>query len=250
MTARGFADGARDVAAGWRFLQARPRLWRYVVAPALVTLLLMIVAIVAVIAAAGPLVDWIAGGMPDAIARWSHGLVWALTVIALGFAAVLLFVPVVGVVADPFNERLAAAVYAARTGAAPAPIGVVAFLRGALGGLARGVGRVLLAIVGAVLLFALPLVPVIGTIAAAAIAAWLTARGAARDCYEAALGARDLDRPAIGALLARHRQRTLGLGATVAGLLLVPGVNLIALGVGTAGATLAAIELAPDPPAA
>lgn len=248
MTARGFADGARDVGAGLRFLRAHPRLWGYVVAPALVTLALMALAIAGVLAAADPLVDAIAGWLPDAIAGWSHGLVWTLTVIALGFAAVLLFVPLVGVVADPFNARLAAAVLAVRTGVARPAVGVAALVRDALVGLLRGLGRMLGAIVGAVLLFALSLVPVIGTIAAALIAGWLTARGTARDCYEAALGARDLDRPAIQAFLARHRQRTLGLGAAVAGLLLIPGVNLVALGVGTTGATLAALELEAGPP--
>jgi uncharacterized protein involved in cysteine biosynthesis len=38
----------------------------------------------------------------------------------------------------------------------------------------------------------------------------------------------------------RHRQRTVGLGATVAVMLLVPGLNLVALGLGAAGATVAA----------
>lgn len=248
MTARGFADGARDVGAGLRFLRAHPRLWRYVIAPALVTLALMAIAIAGVLAAADPLVDAIAGRLPDAIAGWSRGVVWALTVIALGFAAVIVFVPLVGVVADPFNERLAAAVITTRTGVATPTVGVAALLRDALVGLLRGVGRMLGALVGAVLLFALSLVPVIGTVAAAIIAGWLTARGTARDCYEAALAARELDGPAIRAFLARHRQRTLGLGAAVAGLLLIPGVNLIALGVGTTGATLAALELEAGPP--
>jgi uncharacterized protein involved in cysteine biosynthesis len=244
---RGFTDGARDVGAGLRFLRAHPRLWRYVIAPALVTLALIAVAIAGVLAAADPVVDAIAGGLPDAIAGGAPGRGGALPVLGLGFAAILLFVPLVGVVADPFNERLAAAVLTVRTGVARPTVGVAALVRDALVGLLRGLGRVLGAIVGAVLLFALSLVPVIGTIAAAVIAGWLTARGTARDCYEAALGARALDRPAIRAFLARHRQRALGLGAAVAGLLVIPGVNLIALGVGIAGATLAALELDADP---
>ena len=41
------------------------------------------------------------------------------------------------------------------------------------------------------------------------------------------------------AYLARHRGRTLGLGLAVSGMLLVPGLNLIALGLGSAGATVA-----------
>ena len=47
---------------------------------------------------------------------------------------------------------------------------------------------------------------------------------------------------APAAYLARHRGRTLGLGATVAGMLLVPGLNLIALGIGAVGATLADLD--------
>jgi uncharacterized protein involved in cysteine biosynthesis len=42
---------------------------------------------------------------------------------------------------------------------------------------------------------------------------------------------------------AAHRGRTTGLGAAVTALLLIPGLNLVALGLGAAGATLAAHEL-------
>jgi uncharacterized protein involved in cysteine biosynthesis len=49
------------------------------------------------------------------------------------------------------------------------------------------------------------------------------------------------------AYLARHRSRTLGRGAAVAGMLLVPGLDLIALGLGAAGATVAALAMPPDP---
>ena len=41
------------------------------------------------------------------------------------------------------------------------------------------------------------------------------------------------------AYLAEHRSRTYGLGAATAGMLLVPGLNLVALGLGAAGATVA-----------
>jgi CysZ protein len=104
------------------------------------------------------------------------------------------------------------------------------------------VKRVVVAIVGAVLLFVLGFVPVIGTIAAMLLGGYFTARGAAYDCYDAVLSRRDLPYDTKTAYLAERRGRTLGLGVAVAGMLLVPVLNLVALGVGAAGATLAVLD--------
>jgi uncharacterized protein involved in cysteine biosynthesis len=87
---------------------------------------------------------------------------------------------------------------------------------------------------------------VIGSIAAVLIGGWLAARGAAYDCYDAVLARRSLSYGDKLAYLARHRQRTFGLGAAVAAMLFVPGLNLIALGVGAAGATVAAHAIERD----
>ena len=65
---------------------------------------------------------------------------------------------------------------------------------------------------------------------------------AAYDCYDAVLSRRDLPYEAKTAYLAARRGRTFGLGAAVAGMLLVPVLNLVALGVGAAGATLAVLD--------
>jgi uncharacterized protein involved in cysteine biosynthesis len=78
---------------------------------------------------------------------------------------------------------------------------------------------------------------------------WLAARASAYDCYDAVLSRRGLPYAGKLAYLSHHRGRTLGLGAGVAGLLLIPGANLVALGLGAAGATLAALELDGRPPA-
>jgi CysZ protein len=101
---------------------------------------------------------------------------------------------------------------------------------------------VIVAVLGAMMVFAIGLVPVIGTIAALVIGGYFSARAAAYDCYDAVLSRRDLPYDQKAAYLAARRSRTLGLGATTAGLLLVPGVNLLALGVGAAGATLAVLD--------
>ena len=79
----------------------------------------------------------------------------------------------------------------------------------------------------------------VGTLAALGVAAWFAATAAAYDCYDAVFGRRAMAYRDKLAYLSRHRARTLGLGLAVAGLLLVPGVNLLALAIGSAGATLA-----------
>lgn len=237
------ARGAHDVIAGFRFLSANRGLWRWVVAPALVTLVLLVAGIWGVVAVADPLVDRVTGALPSWAEDWAGWIVWLIVIAALGIGALLIFVAVVGVVAGPFNEILSEKVEQRLTGRPGPPLRAGAFLRSLLVGLAHGVRRLIVALVGFVVVFAIALVPVIGTIAAAVIGAWLGARASAYDCYDAVLARRDLPYAEKAAYLRRHRQRSFGLGLAVTGLLLVPGVNLIALGVGAVGATLAAREL-------
>lgn len=114
-------------------------------------------------------------------------------------------------------------------------------------GLGHSLRRLAGSLLGAVAMLALSFVPIVGSIAALAVGGWLAAGGAAYDCYDAVLARRALSYADKLGYLRAHRGRTLGLGAAVAGLLLVPGVNLVALGVGAVGATLAAHELAGRP---
>ncbi len=243
---QGFARGPDDVMRGYRFLAAHPRLWGWVIAPAVVTLLLLVAAIWGVVAVAGPVVDWVTGWMPDTVESWASWLVWLLVVVALGFGAVLIFVSVAGAVAGPFNELLSEAVERQLTGVRGPRFSPIGFARDAGVGVLHGLRRLLVFLAGAVVLFAIALIPVIGTLAAAAIGFWLAARGASYDCYDAVLARRGLGYHDKLRYLRQHRGRTFGLGATVAGLLLVPGINLVALGLGATGATLAVRELDGD----
>lgn len=240
--------GARDLVRGLDFLRAHPRLWAYVIAPAVITAIVLVGVIVLVARLAGPLVDRIASATPAWLDGWIAGALWVLVIAALAVPALLVFVSVVGVVAGPFNELLSEAIEARVTGR-PAPrSSLLGFVRGAVVGLVHGLRRLAAFGVGAVAVFALGLVPVVGTIAGAALGGYLGARAAAWDCYDAVLSRRELSYEAKSAYLRAHRGRTLGLGLAVLGLLLVPVVNLVALGLGAAGATLAALEIdgAPD----
>ena len=240
---RGFASGLGDLGRGLRFLGAHPGLWKWVLAPTLVTLLLLVGTIAAVVALARPLVAAATSWLPGFVADAASGLMWIAVVAGLGLGAMLVFVVIAGIVAGPFCELLSEAIEARVTGEPGPPFSIGGFLSGAAAGLVHGLRRLAATAVGVVLVLALGLVPVVGTAAAAVVGGWLGARATAYDCYDAVLARRGLSYGDKLAYLARHRGRTFGLGAGVTGLLLVPGVNLVALGVGTAGATLAALEL-------
>lgn len=234
--------GLGDLGRGVRYLNAHPRLWGWVMAPAAVTLVLLVAAVVAVLRIADSLVGRVASWLPDAIAGAGSWVLWIVVLAALVFGALIVFVSVAGIVAGPFNELLSEAVETQVTGRRGPTFSLAAFVKSFATGIGHGLKRLVVAILGAVLLFALGMVPVIGTIAALALGAYFTARGAAYDCYDAILARRDLPYETKTAYLAERRGRTLGLGAGVAGMLFVPVLNLFALGIGATGATLAVLD--------
>lgn len=236
------ARGIADVSRGFTFLNRHPRLWWYVLAPAAITLLVLAAAVLGVVHLAGPLVAYVTGWMPDWVRGIASVLLDIVVVIGLGAGALLIFVAVAGLVAGPFNELLSEAVEAAATGEPGPGFSFAGFTRGLVLGILHGIRRLGVALLGVIALFALGFVPVIGTIAAVVLGVVLTARAAAYDCYDAVLSRRELAYAAKLEYLATRRQRSFGLGLAVAGLLVVPGVNLVALGVGAIGATLAAID--------
>ncbi len=237
------ANGVHDLARGFGFLRKHPRLWGWVIAPAIATLVLLIAIIAGVVLLATPFVDRVTAALPSWLQGIGGSLLWILVVVALGIGAWLVFVALVGVIAGPFCELLSEAVEERLTGRKGPAFSFPRFLREAAIGIGHGLRRLVVALVGIALLFALSFVPVIGTIAAMLLGAWFAARAAAYDAYDGVLSRRGLAYRGKLAYLSRHRSRTLGLGAAVAGMLLVPGLNLVALGLGAVGATLAAHEL-------
>lgn len=237
-------NGIGDVGRGLGFLNKHPRLWGWVIAPALVTLVVMVAAVLAVLRLADPIIVKATSWLPDFLHGIAGALVGVVVIVALGFGALLVFVSVAGMIAGPFNELLSEAIEEAVTGREGAKFSLGGFLRGAALGVLHGLRRLGVAILWFVMLFVLGFIPVIGTIAATILGVWLASRGAAYDCYDAVLSRRELAYRDKLAFLASHRKRTSGLGLAVVGMLVVPGLNLVALGLGTAGATLASLELA------
>lgn len=233
------AAGVRDVGRGLAALRAHPALWKWVVAPAVVTLVLLVAAIFGIAHAADPAVGWAAAHLPGPLARIAGGLLTVVIVGGLAVAALLVFTAVAGAIAGPFNERLSEHLESALTGQPTAAFSLRAFGHGAALGVAHALRRLAAALAGIVVVFAVGLVPVVGSVAALGVAAWFAGTAAAYDCYDAVFGRRAMSYRDKQAYLARHRGRSFGLGLAVAGLLLVPGLNLLALAIGSAGATVA-----------
>ncbi len=237
------ARGVGDVSRGFAFLNSHPRLWGWVVAPAIVTALLLAGLISLGWSLLSGLVVWMTGHLPD----WLHDVAsWGLSillVIGLAAAALLVFVSVAGAIAGPFCELLSEAVEEQLTGKSGPPFSLPQFASDAARGLGHSLRRLTISLLGSLLLLAVSLVPLAGTLVAVAIGGWFAARAAAYDSYDSVLSRRSLGYQAKLDFLKAHNSRSLGLGMTVAAMLLVPGLNLVALGVGAVGATLAAHEL-------
>jgi CysZ protein len=237
------ATGVRDVGRGLAVLKAHRSLWKWLVAPAIISLVLLVAAVVGILHAVDPVVGWVAGHLPGWLAAVAGTLLRVLVLVVLGTAALFVFTTVAGMIAGPFNELLSEHVEAVLTGRPAPPFSLREFGHGAILGIVHGIRRLVVALLGLALVFALGFVPVIGTIAAILLGAWFAATAASYDCYDAVLSRRAMAYRDKRAYLARHRGRTLGLGLAVAGMLLVPGLNLIALGLGAAAATVAAEAL-------
>lgn len=233
------ATGVGDIGRGLGVLRAHPRLWKWIVAPAVVSAVLLAAAVVGIVHATGPVVGWVTGHLPGWLASAATRILTAIVIGALIVAALFLFTSIAGMIAGPFNEQLSEHIEAELTGRPPSPFSLGEFAHGALISVVHGIRRLIAALVGLTLVFAVGLVPVIGTVAAVVLAAWFAATAASYDCYDAVFGRRAMAYRDKLAYLAHHRGRTLGLGLAVSGMLLVPGLNLVALGLGSAGATVA-----------
>lgn len=240
------ATGVGDLGRGLAALRAHPALWKWLVAPAIITLLLVVAAVIGIARAVDPVVGWVTAHLPGWLASVVGGLLSVLVIGVLIAAALFAFTAIAGLIAGPFCERLSEHLEAAVTGRPPAPFSLRELVHGTLLSVVHAARRLLAALVGLAVVFALGFVPVVGSIAAVVVAVWFAATAASYDCYDAVFGRRMMAYRDKLAYLARHRGRTLGLGLAVAGLLLVPGLNLIALGLGAAGATIADLALRPS----
>jgi CysZ protein len=214
----------------------------WVILPAILIGLVLFFTIAALLAVVSP---WIAAITSFVPGQWAERLVEVVAAIVLGIASLSIVLSLAALIAGPFNEMLSEAIEERITGVPGAKFKLGHFLYDALIGAIHALRRitVYLFLMGLLLLTGL-IVPVIGTALAAIGGAILTARFASYDAYDAVYARRRMRYKDKMAALNANLSRSMGLGAVVSALLLVPGLNLLALSIGAAGATLASITAA------
>lgn len=232
--------GALDAMRGARFLAARPRLWGWIAAPAVVSLALLIAIVAGAVTIVGP---WIAGLVAFLPGAWAETVVNVALSIVLAVLSLTVFLSVAALIAAPFNEMLSERVEEELTGRPGERFRFSRFLRDVVVGVVHAARRVIVYLLLIAAIFVVSFViPGIGALIATALGAIVTARFASYDAYDAVWARRRWRYREKIAYLRAQRWRTLGLGAAVAALVLVPGLNLVALSIGATGATLAFLD--------
>jgi CysZ protein len=236
-----FLGGAYDGLRGALYLVVRPRLWIYVLLPAVVAAVILIVAVGSVLGMLSGPIAALSALLPGS---WADNVITLLAGVALTILSFTLLISIAAIVAGPFNEMLSESIEEKETGAAPPPFKLLTFLRDAAVGLWHAIRRVVVYLVVMIALLVLGVaIPVVGSIVAAVLGAIATARFASYDAYDAIWSRRRLRYREKVAYMREHRWRTLGLGAIVSVLLIVPGLNVVGLAIGATGATLRSLAV-------
>ncbi|MCU1474033.1 EI24 domain-containing protein [Amnibacterium sp.] len=247
---RELGAGVADLGRGFAVWGTSPRLMLLGAVPAAivgalfaVVLVGLVLALPALAAAVTPFADGWDAALRDAVRVLAGIAVLLLT----GILLVLVFTAVVLTVGDPFYERISRAVEV-RLGAPPREIEepvVAGMLRAAGEGLRLAASGLLVAL----LAFAVGFVPVAGAALAVLVGLVLGGRLLVLELTGTPFAARGLRLRDRRRAVRRHRMRTLGFGAAVSALFLVPFAPVVLMPAAVAGATvLSRTLLAPEPP--
>ncbi|HTL33890.1 MAG TPA: EI24 domain-containing protein [Kofleriaceae bacterium] len=228
--------GVGDAFSGAGHLLRHPRLWIWVLLPAVIIAILLILLIGGLITWLSPFIAAVTHYLPG---HFATRLVEILLGIILAIASFSVVFSLASLIAGPFNELLSEAIEEQLTGHPGPKFRVLDFLHDLLIGVIHSLRRIFIYLLsmGVLLLIGL-VVPVVGT-AIAAIGGWLaTARFASYDAYDAIFSRRRMRYRAKLQYLNHNLWRTMGIGGVMAFMSIIPVLNLIALSIGAAGATL------------
>lgn len=232
-------SGLAAVARGLAALARRPRLWIWVAAPAAIAVALLVGITWLGLSIIDTPVDRLVAPLPDLVAGLVAGVLDLLLIAVVAVAGYVVFFSLASLIAAPFNEVISESLEAELTGAESPRFAPLVFARDLVVGVVHGTRRAGVYVGGVLVVVALGLlIPVAGPLVAVAVSAYLTARAAAWDAMDAVFARKGASYGDKRDVLRRHPGRWLGLGAAIALLMLVPGLNLVALSGGAAGATL------------
>ncbi|MGE0872107.1 MAG: EI24 domain-containing protein [Kofleriaceae bacterium] len=233
------ARGAGDTLRGAAYLARNPRLWPWVIAPAVVALVLLVIVAGWLLSVASAPIAAVSAWLPG---EWLDNVLRIIATIIVAVLGVSVFVSVASLIAGPFNEMLSERVEARVTGAPSPPFSVLGFVVDLVVGITHAARRIVRYLILLALLLVVALVPAIGPVLATVGSAYVTAQFAAYDAHDAVFARKRWRYRDKVEYLRVRRWRSLGFGGPIALLLLVPGANVVALAIGATAATLTVID--------
>lgn len=230
----GFGRGAGFLLRGIRLWRERPLLMLLGIVPAVVVALLIVGLFVLLLMFADDAIAWatpFADDWNDTVRSVFRVGLLLIVLVGAGMLAIVTFTGLTLAVGDPFYEKVWKEVEISLGG--DVPDRGVGWVRGALDGLVLvGMGLMLTVVV-----FALGLLPLIGTIVGAVLGLVVSGRLLAGELVSRPLEARGMDRAARSALMRQHRGAMLGFGVCVQACFLVPLGGILVMPAAVAGAT-------------
>jgi CysZ protein len=237
-----FGKGVGDMAWALALLARSPKLWGYVIAPALVAALLSVAVLYFLF---GPLLayaDQVTAWLPGWLS-FVGGILRALVLVALAGAAYVVFLATTALCTAPFCEQLSESVEISLGGETPPGFSVATLLKDLVLGISHSIRRIVsyLLVMAALFLAAL-IVPVVGALIFTVGGAWVTTRFTAYDALDAVWARKSLAYDDKMARLQQVRSRAYGIGAITALLMAVPIANFVAMPLAAIAATRLHVE--------
>jgi CysZ protein len=246
---RNFIDGVRYFARGLGWVARRPGQWLFGLIPAVIVLVLYTVALTFLgvylsdlVKAASPFADHWTSGLRDL----TRVLMGVLVFAAALMISIVTFTGVTLVLGEPFYEGISRRVEES-SGGLPLEADV-SLWRQLLHGIGDALIVAVITTVFAVVFFALGFVPVVGQTVVPVVAACVSGYFLTLELTSIALERRGLRRRDRFALLRRNRGLSVGFGASVFVVFLIPLGAVLAMPGAVAGGTLLARERLADQP--
>ncbi|RAJ41755.1 uncharacterized protein involved in cysteine biosynthesis [Kitasatospora sp. SolWspMP-SS2h] len=246
---RDFGAGLRFLFSGQRWVARHGRWWGFGMIPALIALVGYVVALAVLIVYAGDLAAWatpFADGWSEPLRDAVRTVVAVLGVVAGGLLSMLTFTAAALLIGEPFYESLSAKVEETEGGGPPEPD--VPLWRQLWVAARDSLAVLLRAAAFGIVLFLCGFIPVLGQTVVPVVALCVSGFYLAAELTGTPLQKRGLSQKQRLRLLRSRLPMTLGFGAGLALLFLIPVVTVLAMPGAVAGATLLARELSPYEP--
>lgn len=242
---RRFALGARYPFRGAHLLASTPALWRWVLAPALITTLTLTGALWAVIRYTPAFLAWI-WPVPPGAGAIQLALWWVIAVLLIGSLATLSAVGAwfaSGLVAVPFLDQLSQRVESMQIGTREEPTSWSELAGDLALSLLHTVLGLLLWLVVMAALLVVGLIPAVGPPLHGALSLSASALFACREMMDGPMSRRRMGFVHKLRVIGANLPQALGFGAIVAVVLWIPLMNFLLLPVAVTGGTLMFVDL-------